>query len=167
MTTHASDKFDPDGDESGREGMSRRDMLSCSVATMGLLVPGYALGDDRIEQARIAIARLVGARELKESGITLTTPAIAENGNTVPVSIEVDVSFTPDRYVEAMHLIAEENPAPDVASFFFTPASGKASISTRIRLARTQRVIAIAEISDGRVLGTANEVKVTIGGCGG
>lgn len=155
-----------DGKSDGR-GMSRRVMLSRSVATMSLLVPDYACSDDRIEQARAAIAELVGERALEAGGIMLKTPAIAENGNTVPVSIEVDAPFTPERYVKAIHLVAEQNPSPNVASFLFTPASGKAHVSTQIRLAKTQRVVAIAELSDGRALHTANEVKVTIGGCGG
>ena len=159
--------YDVDGGKSDGQGISRRVMLSRSAATVSLLVPHYAFGEDRIGQARAAIAELVGDRVLEEGGIRLKTPAIAENGNTVPISIEVNVPFTPDRYVKAIHLFAEQNPSPDVASFFFTPASGKASASTRIRLAKTQRVIAIAELSDGRALTAANEVKVTIGGCGG
>ena len=147
--------------------MSRRVMLSRSAATVSLLLSDYAFGNDPIAQADAAIAKLIGDRAVEDGGITLKTPAIAENGNTVPVSVEVDVAFTSDRYVKAVHLIAEKNPAPEIASFYFTPANGKASPSTRIRLAKTQRVIAIAEWSDGRVLRTSNEVKVTIGGCGG
>ena len=148
-------------------GISRRVMLSRSAATVSLLLSDYAFGSDRSSQADAAIAKLIGDRVLEDGGMTLKTPAIAENGNTVPLSIEVDLAFTSDRYVKAVHLIAEENPAPEIASFYFTPANGKASVSTRIRLAKTQRVTAIAEWSDGRVLRTSNEVKVTIGGCGG
>lgn len=148
-------------------GMSRRSVLGRLAAGAALLAPGVAWADERIEAARAAIAKLVGTLALEEGGITLKTPAIAENGNTVPVSFTVDAPFTADSYVRAVHLIAEENPQPEVASFFFTPANGKASASTRIRLAKTQRVIAIAELSDGRALQVAKEVKVTIGGCGG
>ena len=119
-----------------------------------------AAGDD-------AIAAFTGGAQMADTGVTLTAPEIAENGNTVPVSVTVDLPFTADQYVKAIHLFAEENPTPEVASFFFTPLNGKASASTRIRLAKTQRVIAIAELSDGRILRTANDVKVTIGGCGG
>ncbi|MBK8956856.1 MAG: thiosulfate oxidation carrier protein SoxY [Proteobacteria bacterium] len=100
-------------------------------------------------------------------GIKFNTPAIAENGNTVPISIEVEGRFSADRYVKAIHVFAEANPAPEVISFHFTPRSGRAKVATRIRLARTQRVVALAEWSDGRVQEAINEVKVTIGGCGG
>ncbi len=148
-------------------GMTRRLMVVRSAALAALLASGIAIGDERIERARAAMKKLIGERAIEDGGITLKTPSIAENGNTVPVSVAVDAPFTADRYVKAIHLFAEENPAPEVASFFFTRASGKASASTRIRLAKTQRVIAIAEFSDGRILRTANEVKVTIGGCGG
>ena len=167
MKTRTWESDEVDSEESGGPGISRRVMLSRSAATMSLLVPNYAFSEDRIEQARVAIAKLAGDRVLEERGITLKTPAIAENGNTVPVSIEVDVPFTPARYVKAIHLFAEQNPSPEIASFFFTPANVIASVSTRIRLAKTQRVIAIAELSDGGALTAANDVKVTIGGCGG
>ncbi len=150
-----------------RSGMTRRTMVARSAASAALLASGIAIGDERIDRARTAIEKLTGERVSEDGGITLKTPSIAENGNTVPVSVAVDAPFTADHYGKAIHLFAEENPAPEVASFFFTSASGKASASTRIRLAKTQRVIAIAELSDGRILRTANEVKVTIGGCGG
>lgn len=155
------------GQKSGVQRISRRVMLSRSAATVSFLIPSFAFSDERLESARAAIAALAGDRLLEEGGLILKTPAIAENGNTVPVSIEVDAPFTADRYVEAIHLIAERNPSPNVASFFFAPANGRAHVSTRIRLAKTQRVIAVAELSDGRVLTAANDVKVTIGGCGG
>ena len=150
-----------------QSGMTRRMMVTQSAALAALLASGIVMGDERIERSRIAMSKLIGERTIEDGGITLKTPSIAENGNTVPVSVTVDLPFTVDQYVKAIHLFAEENPTPEVASFFFTPLNGKASASTRIRLAKTQRVIAIAELSDGRILRTANDVKVTIGGCGG
>ncbi len=148
--------------------LSRRAWLGRTIAALAAWPALAAYADERIEAAKAAIAKIVGDRRVESSGtITLTTPAIAENGNTVPISVAVDSPFTADDYVRAVHIFAEENPTPEVISFHFTPASGRAETSTRIRLAKTQRVIAIAEMSDGRVLETANEVKVTIGGCGG
>lgn len=147
--------------------LSRRAALARLAGLAGMAASLRSFADERLAQAQAAIAKLLGDREATEGGITLTTPAIAENGNTVPISVEVESPFTADDYVRAIHIFAEENPTPEVVSFQFTPASGRARTSTRIRLARTGRVVALAEMSDGRVLRTANEVKVTIGGCGG
>ena len=94
-------------------------------------------------------------------------PQIAENGNSVPVTVSVDSPMTADNYVKAVHIVAEANPDPAVASFQFTPMSGKAEVSTRMRLARTQQIVAVAEMSDGSIYSAKTEVKVTIGGCGG
>lgn len=148
--------------------LSRRSLLRQVFAVaLGGLTPLYVFAATRIEAARSAIRKLVGERETGVEGIRLTTPAIAENGNTVPISVAVDSPFTSEDYVRAIHVFAEQNPLPEVITFHYSPRSGRAENSTRIRLARTQRVIAIAEMSDGRVLRAANEVKVTIGGCGG
>lgn len=147
--------------------ITRRALIRCMAAGFALLSPVAAWADERSDRARAAIEKLLGGRVAEERDITLKTPSIAENGNTVPVSVSVDVPITAERWVKAVHLIAEENPQPEVASFYFTPASGKASASTRIRLAKTQHVIAVAELSDGNTLLARKEVKVTIGGCGG
>lgn len=93
-------------------------------------------------------------------GITLTTPEIAENGNTVPVTVDAPGAV-------AIMLLATGNPVPAVATFTFGPASGAQMASTRIRLAQTQDVIAMAKMADGSVVMAQNTVKVTIGGCGG
>jgi len=146
---------------------SRRLFLVHSSAVFGCtMMPRVWAADDKAA-FDAALAAIVGSREVSEAGITLTTPAIAENGNTVPITVEVDEPFSAERYVRAIHILAEQNPQPEVASYYFTPAAGRAKVAARIRLARTQRVFALAELSDERVLRAANEVKVTIGGCGG
>ncbi len=146
---------------------SRRAMMLRLLTVAAALSPLATFANERVEAARVLIEKLIGSAAVEDSGIILTTPAIAENGNTVPISVEVKSPFTADNYVKAVHIIAEENPTPEVVTFRYGAMSGRARNSTRIRLARTGRVIAIAELSDGRVLRTANEVKVTIGGCGG
>lgn len=114
-----------------------------------------------------AIAKIVGDRRLQEGRIALRLPAIAENGNVVPLTVTVDSPMTPADHVKAVHVFADANPFTEVASFHFTPACGRAEASTRIRLGETQDVIAVAEMSDGSVFLARQEVKVTIGGCGG
>ena len=85
----------------------------------------------------------------------------------MPITVEIDSPMSDADFVKSVHIFAEGNPLPDVASVHFTPRSGVARASTRMRLAGTQNVVAVTEMSDGRVLGTKAEVKVTIGGCGG
>ncbi len=114
-----------------------------------------------------AIKKAVGDGKLSEGKITLELPEIAENGSTVPISFSVESPMTDSDYVKTVHLFAEKNPVADVASIHFTPASGEAKAATRIRLAGTQNIVAVAEMSDGSLYTTKRLVKVTIGGCGG
>lgn len=127
--------------------------------------PEAALADAKGVSA--AIKKAVGGKPTKQGKITLETPQIAENGNTVPLSLEVESPMTKSDHVKAVHLFADGNPSPEVATFKFTPQSGAAKASTRVRLAKTQNIVAVAEMSDGSVYQTQATIKVTIGGCGG
>lgn len=136
------------------------------VATGGVVL---SLNPARADAAMLAeaIKKMIGDKSPQEGKIELELPQIAENGNTVPVGVTVDSPMTSDNYVKSVHLFADGNPRPEIASVHFTDMSGKAQASTRIRLARTQNIVAVAEMSDGSVYKAAKEVKVTIGGCGG
>ncbi|WIV50177.1 thiosulfate oxidation carrier protein SoxY [Marivivens sp. LCG002] len=107
-----------------------------------------------------AIAAFTGGAAVGDAGITLTAPEIAENGNTVPVEVSAPGAVS-------IMLLAAGNPTPAVATFNFGPLAGAQAGSTRIRLAGTQNVIAIAKMADGSFVQAQQEVKVTIGGCGG
>ena len=107
-----------------------------------------------------AIAAFTGGADVGEGGVTLTAPEIAENGNTVPVSVDAPGAA-------AILILAMGNPTPGVAQFNFGPAAGSQAASTRIRLAGTQDVVAIAKLADGSFAKAQSSVKVTIGGCGG
>ena len=131
------------------------------LSTLGL--PAFASAEDVAK----ALAGFVGDAEAQTGKLTLKTPEIAENGNTVPIAISVESDMTADSYVESVMVLAEGNPNPEVITFHFTPASGKCEASTRMRLAKTQNVIAVAKMSDGTVYTDTKNVKVTIGGCGG
>jgi len=119
------------------------------------------------EDVASEVKAYAGDAEVGTGKITLTAPEIAENGNSVPISISVDSPMTEDDYVESVVVYAEGNPLPQVVTFNFSPASGEASASTRMRLAKTQNVVAVAKMSDGSVFSDTRNVKVTIGGCGG
>jgi len=152
------------------EDLSRRQLLIAAghggavVATMTLL-PSRLLADfPSIDEA---IKSVTGDAIPAEGRVELTLPQIAENGNTVPIEISVDSPMSDTDYVKSVHIFADGNPNPNVATYHFTPASGEARLAARIRLAKTQNVIAIAEMSSGELYMAKSEVKVTIGGCGG
>ena len=114
-----------------------------------------------------AVRKILGDAKPTEGKIVVELPEIAENGNTVPFTIAVDSPMTEKDNVKAIHIIATANPQPGVATFRLSPLSGKATVASRMRLQRTQDVIVIAELSEGRFVMTKRPVKVTIGGCGG
>lgn len=135
---------------------TRRDALALGLgATAVAMLPMRALA-----AADEAIAAFTGGAELGEGGITLTAPEIAENGNTVPISVDAPGAAS-------ILLLAAGNPTPGVAQFNFGEAAGSQAASTRIRLAGTQDVVAIAKMADGSFVKAQSTVKVTIGGCGG
>ena len=128
-----------------------------------MVLPAIAKG----QTADDAIKAFTGGAEAKSGKISLSTPEIAENGNTVPVSFDVESPMTKDNHVQSVLVLADGNPRPGVATFHFSDMSGEAAASTRIRLAKTQNVIAVAKMSDGSYFMDKRLVKVTIGGCGG
>lgn len=118
------------------------------------------------EKATEYLNKMVGSAGT-EGRVNLKLPEIAENGATVPISISVDSPMSDSDYVKTIHIVAEGNPNPEVVSFNMGPGMGKAEVSTRIRLGKTQNIRAAAVMSDGSVHTGTKEVKVTIGGCGG
>ena len=110
---------------------------------------------------------LTGDQTPVEGKLLLDVAEIVENGNTVPFTASIDSPMTESAYVKAIHIISTGNPLPAVVTFRFTPESGKAAVASRMRLAQTQDVIGLAELSDGQLAIAKRMVKVTIGGCGG
>ncbi|NNF72079.1 MAG: thiosulfate oxidation carrier protein SoxY [Rhodobacteraceae bacterium] len=135
---------------------TRRDTLVMGLgATVAAMLPLRATAS-----TEDAIAAFTGGASVGTGGITLTAPEIAENGNTVPISVSAPGAT-------AIMVLAAGNPNPDVGTFNFGPLAGSHEASTRIRLAGTQDVIAVAKLADGSFVQTSAEIKVTIGGCGG
>jgi sulfur-oxidizing protein SoxY len=138
--------------------LTRRDFLALGAGSAAFAAitatPAFAsLTDD-------AIAELTGGAAVGSEGIILTAPEIAENGNTVPIEVSAPGAVMITVY-------ADGNPVPAVGTFKFGPLNPSQSASTRIRLARTQNVVAIAQMADGSFQKAQANVKVTIGGCGG
>jgi sulfur-oxidizing protein SoxY len=155
--------------ETTRLSLSRRDVLVLvGVAGVALGIGGRARPAFATPEAALDfLKKATPGGEPKEGRITLKAPEIAENGNTVPITITVESPMTDQDHVKRIAVVAEANPSPGVATFDISPANGKAQVEFRIRLAQTQKVVAVAQMSDGSLWQAAHEIKVTIGGCGG
>ncbi|MBK0329104.1 thiosulfate oxidation carrier protein SoxY [Rhodobacteraceae bacterium F11138] len=136
---------------------SRRDTLAMGLGAAALTVLPMRVFASATEDA---IAAFTGGADMADEGVTLTAPEIAENGNTVPIEVSAPGA-------SAIMVLAAGNPTPPVATFNFGPLAASQSASTRIRLAGTQDVVAIAKLADGSFARATSTVKVTIGGCGG
>jgi sulfur-oxidizing protein SoxY len=114
---------------------------------------------------RAAIRKVVGEAPLKKGKLKIDLPPLIENGNAVPLVLTCDSPMTADDHVKAMHVFTEKNPQPNVISIQLGPRAGRASVSTRIRLADSQKVVAIAQMSDGSFWSEEIEVVVTLAAC--
>lgn len=117
------------------------------------------------EELAAALRETFGDRPISPGRIKLEIPRLAENGNIVPVAIAVDSPMTAEDYVQSIHLFAERNPLPRILEVELGPHNGRARVGTRIRLAVSQQVRAVAVMSDGTLWSTAADVEVTVGGC--
>jgi sulfur-oxidizing protein SoxY len=148
---------------------SRREfVLTAASAAAGVALGSVAL----VRPARAtpaamqeAIGRVAGAAEVKPGRVKLEVPPLSENGNAVPLAVKVESPMTGADHVRAIHVFTEKNPQPEVVTFHLGPRAGRASVATRIRLADTQTVMAIAEMSDGSFWSDRADVVVTLAAC--
>jgi sulfur-oxidizing protein SoxY len=159
------------------EEVTRRQVVA-GLGAVGAAVAVGALGRPRAAEAQAlgmqetveaAMKRVFGGRPIKDGSgiIKLDIPLIAENGAVVPVSVEVASPMTATNYVKHVYIVADKNRIPVVTRVAFTPQAGQAYMGANIRLGETGDVRAVVEQSDGTLLQTKREVKVTVGGCGG
>jgi sulfur-oxidizing protein SoxY len=146
---------------------SRRLVLTAATVAVVAAAMAPHLAQATPAAVEAELKKLLADRKPATGKIKLDLPAIAENGLVVPLAFEVESPMTDADHVKAVHFFADGNPLPGLATFKFSPACGKAAASTRIRLAATQNIICVAEMSGGAVHMVSQEVKVTIGGCGG
>jgi sulfur-oxidizing protein SoxY len=146
---------------------SRRDFLAAAggaiAAVVLVSVPEPAGAAPAATQA--AIDAVVGSGRVTPGRVTLELPPLVENGNTVPLLVSVENPMTAADHVRAIHVFTEKNPQPEVVTFRLGPRAGRARVTTRIRLADTQTVIAIAELSDGSFWSGSAAVVVTLAAC--
>jgi len=149
------------------EASSRREFLRVIGAAAAGVVSLVAVEPARATPAAMqqAIAQVAGAARVNPGRVKLELPPLSENGNLVPLAVSVESPMTAADHVRAIHVFTEKNPQPEVASFRFGPRAGRASVATRIRLADTQSVTAIAELSDGSFWSATAAVVVTLAAC--
>ena len=112
-----------------------------------------------------AIQSVTAGAAVRPGKVKLDIPPLVENGNTVPMTVSVASPMTVDYYVKSIHVFNEKNPQPNIGNFYLSPSSGRAQVSTRIRLADTQKVVAIARLSDDTFWQVAADVVVTLAAC--
>jgi sulfur-oxidizing protein SoxY len=148
--------------------MTRRNWLryvqKLGFITLGLwITPSLVLA--KKEDADEAIQKITGGAKIQEGKVTLTIPPLVENGNLVVLKVTVDSPMTANDYVKTIHVIAEGNPLPNIFTAYLTPRSGTANITTRVRLADSQQVWAIAQMNNGSFWQGSAETLVTLSAC--
>jgi len=148
---------------------SRRRFLARSAGVAASAVALSAIPQPPLQAAPQAtqelIRKIVGEAALQPGKVRLDVPPLVENGNAVPPTVSVDSAMTEADHVKAIHIVNEKNPQPHVISATLGPRVGRASLSTRIKLADSQRVLAIAEMSDGSFWSGSADVIVTLAAC--
>ena len=148
---------------------TRRDFLASTARLAGgiALASVVATQMTRATPATMAgaIKKVVGEAPLRKGKVTIDVPPLVENGNTVPLTVSVDSPMTAANHVKAIHVFNEKNPQPNVIGVHFGPRAGKAAFSTRIKLADSQKIIAVAQLSDGSFWSDEADVIVTIAAC--
>ncbi|MBR0731173.1 SoxY-related AACIE arm protein [Bradyrhizobium japonicum] len=147
---------------------TRRQFLSIAGgATVAGTIPIVTLRPLEATPAMLstAIRNVVGEAQIRAGKIKLDIPPLVENGNTVPMTVSVASPMTATDYVKSIHVFNEKNPQPNIGNFHLNPASGRAQVSTRIRLADTQKVVAIARLSDDTFWQVAADIVVTLAAC--
>jgi sulfur-oxidizing protein SoxY len=147
--------------------VTRRDILrtgaatGAAIGTLLLVRPVLAKPADM----EAAIRAFIGTAPVSSGKVELVLPALVENGNSVPLTVNVAHWMEPNDYVKTIAIFNEKNPQPNVAIFHLTPRAGRATVSTRIRLGDSQKLTAIAQLNDGSFWSDEAEVIVTLPAC--
>lgn len=141
----------------------RRDVLAIGVALASVVLVRPAAAQS--EELAAAVAAFAGGAPVRPGRVTLEIAKLVDNGNVVPVSVTVDSPMTASEHVTAIAIFNEKNPQRDVAKFKLGPRAGKASVSTRIRLATSQQLVAVAALSDGSFWSDSADVIVVLAAC--
>ena len=146
------------------EDSSRREFLALAG---GAAVLAVTLRPAEATPATMAAAirAVVGGEPVRTGKVKLDIPPLVENGNSVPMTVSVASPMAPEDHVRSIHVFNEKNPQPNIGNFYLSPQAGRAQVSTRIRLADSQKVIAIAKLSDGSFWSASVDIVVTLAAC--
>ena len=151
--------------DNATRGATRRDMLLAGMAGLGAALIRIEPAAATPESMKRAIHQVVGEAPVQKGKVTIDVPTLVENGNTVALAIEVESLMIAEDHVKAIHVFNERNPLPNVISARLGPRAGRARVSTRFRLADTQTIVAVAELSDGSFWSASADVIVTLAAC--
>jgi sulfur-oxidizing protein SoxY len=146
---------------------SRREFLIAAAGAAGGIGIASAAGSARATPAAMAeaVRKVIGAAPVREGRVKLDVPPLIDNGNSVPLTVAVESPMTPSDHVRAIHVFTERNPQPNVLSVYLGPRAGRARVATRVRLADTGTVLAVAQLSDGSCWSDRVHVVVTLSAC--
>jgi sulfur-oxidizing protein SoxY len=143
----------------------RRGFVARLTALLVLPFAAPWLARAQSEPVDVLVQKVTGGAAVRRGRVNLEIPVLAENGNSVSLKVSVDSPMSASDFVKSIHLYAEKNPRPNIANFYLNPRGGRAQISTRVRLAGTQRVLAVAALSDGSFWSGTADVSVTNSSC--
>jgi sulfur-oxidizing protein SoxY len=143
---------------------TRRDFLTLA-GSAAMLAVTLRPADATPATMASAIRTVVGTAPVKTGKVKLEVPPLVENGNTVPMTVSVASPMAPEDHVLSIHVFNEKNPQPNIGNFYLGPLAGRAQVATRIRLADSQKIIAIAKLSDGTFWSASVDVIVTLAAC--
>lgn len=147
--------------------LTRREAMAFGASSAAVVCFGSGSALAAPHDAASVIAAFTGGKVPESGKVMIDLPDAVEDGSSVPFSVTVDHPMEPGNFVSDILVVSEGNPRPGVATFRFTPLSGRAEATTRIRLAGTQSIIVVAKTGDGRLFGARKHVEVTIGACTG
>lgn len=141
--------------------------LAGSAAAIGALPVAISVRpvEATPETMASAIRTVTGGAPVQTGKVKLDIPPLVENGNSVPMTVTVTSPMTPTDYVKSIHVFNEKNPQPNLGNFYLRPSAGRAQVATRVRLADSQKIIAIAKLSDGSFWSVTADVVVTLAAC--
>lgn len=141
--------------------------LAGSAAAIGALPVAISVRpvEATPETMAAAIRTVTGGAAVQSGKVKLDIPPLVENGNSVPMTVTVTSPMTPTDYVKSIHVFNEKNPQPNLGNFYLRPSAGRAQVATRVRLADSQKIVAIAKLSDGSLWSVTAEVVVTLAAC--
>jgi sulfur-oxidizing protein SoxY len=143
--------------------MKRRELLGAAVGLVGMVWVRSAAAN--ADELAAAIKQFAAGASVTEGRVEFDIAPLVENGNTVPITVRVQSAMSESDHVKAIAIFNESNPQRDVANFFLGPRAGRATVATRIRLATSQQLVAVAKMSDGSCWSKTVDVLVTLAAC--